>query len=182
MADYLFRGNLAKLDPDVFALTQLEAERQYRKLILIPSESTAPMAVRETLMSAFQNIYAEGYPDEDTRWMSEKELLDYETSLANYRRNGDPRYYKGVEYANVVEALARRRAAQAFAANGFTADQIYVNVQALSDLPTMPCIKPCSASATRSWDSTFCMAVTSRTVRPSTAAVNGSTPFITRWM
>ncbi len=135
MADYLFRGNLAKLDPDVFALTQLEAERQYRKLILIPSESTAPMAVRETLMSAFQNIYAEGYPDEETRWMSEDEILDYPASLANYRRNGDPRYYKGVEYANVVEALARRRAAQAFAANGFTADQIYVNVQALSGGP-----------------------------------------------
>jgi glycine hydroxymethyltransferase len=135
MADYLFRGKLAKLDRDVFALTQLEAERQYRKLILIPSESTAPMAVRETLMSAFQNIYAEGYPDENTRWMSEDEILDYESSLANYRRNGDPRYYKGVEYANVVEALARRRAAQAFAANGFTADQIYVNVQALSGGP-----------------------------------------------
>lgn len=135
MADYLFRGKLADLDPDVFALTQLEAERQYRKLILIPSESTAPMAVRETLMSAFQNIYAEGYPDEETRWMSEKEILDYPASLGNYRRNGDPRYYKGVEYANVVEALARRRAAEAFAANGFTADQIYVNVQALSGGP-----------------------------------------------
>jgi glycine hydroxymethyltransferase len=135
MPDYLFRGNLAKLDPDVYELTQLEAERQYRKLILIPSESTAPMAVRETLMSAFQNIYAEGYPDEDTRWMSEDEILDYDASLANYRRNGDPRYYKGVEYANVVEALARRRAAQAFAANGFTAEQIYVNVQALSGGP-----------------------------------------------
>ncbi|MBM4425630.1 MAG: serine hydroxymethyltransferase [Chloroflexi bacterium] len=135
MPDYLFRGNLAKLDPDVYELTQLEAERQYRKLILIPSESTAPMAVRETLMSAFQNIYAEGYPDEETRWMSENEILDYPASLANYRRNGDPRYYKGVEYANVVEALARRRAAQAFAANGFTADQIYVNVQALSGGP-----------------------------------------------
>ncbi len=39
---------------------------------------------------------------------------------------------KGVEYADTVEALARRRAAQTFAANGVTADQIYVNVQALS--------------------------------------------------
>lgn len=135
MADFLFRGKLAELDQDVFALTQLEAERQYRKLILIPSESTAPMAVRETLMSAFQNIYAEGYPDENTRWMTEDEILDYPVSLANYRRNGDPRYYKGVEYANVVEALARRRAAEAFAANGFKADQIYVNVQALSGGP-----------------------------------------------
>jgi len=135
MPDHLFRGNLAKLDPDVYELTQLEAERQYRKLIMIPSESTAPMAVREALMSAFQNIYAEGYPSEESRWMSEDEILDHPMRLADYRRNGDPRYYKGVEYADAVEALARKRAAQAFAANGFTANDIYVNVQALSGGP-----------------------------------------------
>ena len=135
MSDYLFRGKLAELDPDVFALTQLEAERQARKLILIPSESTAPMSVREALASAFQNIYAEGYPDEETRWMTEEEILDYPARLVHYRRYSDPRYYKGVEYADLVEALARRRAAEAFAANGFTADQIYVNVQALSGAP-----------------------------------------------
>jgi glycine hydroxymethyltransferase len=135
MSDYLFRGNLAKLDRDVYDLTQLEAERQARKLILIPSESTAPLAVNEAVGSAFQNIYAEGYPNEETRWMSEQELLDYPRRLADYRRNADPRYYKGVEYADVAESLARRRAAEAFAANGFSADQIYVNVQALSGAP-----------------------------------------------
>src|SRR5512134_168007 len=135
MADYLFRGNLARLDRDVYDLTQFKAERQARKLILIPNESTAPLAVREALSSAFQNIYAEGYPEEGTRWMTEEEILDYPARLGDYRRNGDPRYYKGVEYADVVEALARRRAAEAFAANGFTADQIYVNVQALSGGP-----------------------------------------------
>src|SRR5215216_7604505 len=135
MSDYLFRGDLAKLDQDVFDLTQLEAERQARKLILIPSESTAPMAVRDALGSAFQNIYAEGYPEEETRWMSEEEILDYPARLGEYRRNGDPRYYKGVEYADVVESLARKRAAEAFAANGFAANQIYVNVQALSGAP-----------------------------------------------
>src|SRR5678815_3069687 len=134
MADYLFRGSLEKLDQDVYELTQLEAERQYRKLILIASESTAPLAVREALASAFQNIYAEGYPDEDTRWMDDSEILDYAERLGNYRRNSDPRYYKGVEYADVVESLARRRAAQTFAANGISADQIFVNVQALSCL------------------------------------------------
>ena len=135
MSDYLFRGNLAKLDRDVYELTQLEAERQARKLILIPSETMAPLAVREALSSAFQNIYAEGYPEEETRWLSEEEILDYPARLGDYRRNGDPRYYKGVEYADVVEALARRRAAETFAANEFTADQIYVNVQALSGAP-----------------------------------------------
>ena len=67
--------------------------------------------------------------------MTEEEILDYPARLAHYRRSGDPRYYKGVEYADVVESLARRRAAEAFAANGYTADQIYVNVQALSGAP-----------------------------------------------
>ncbi|MBV6400290.1 MAG: Serine hydroxymethyltransferase [Anaerolineales bacterium] len=135
MSDFLFRGSLEKLDKDVYDLTQLEQERQARKLILIASESTAPMAVREALSSAFQNIYAEGYPDEETRWMDDDEILDYPMRLAEYRRDSDPRYYKGVEYADTVEALARRRAAQTFAANGISADQIYVNVQALSGGP-----------------------------------------------
>jgi glycine hydroxymethyltransferase len=135
MTDYLFRGSLADLDPDLHLLAELEAERQYRKLILIPSESTAPMAVREALASAFQNLYAEGYPDEDTRWMSESEILDYEARLAHYRRYSNPRYYKGVEYADTAEALARRRCAELFAANGYSADQIFVNVQPLSGAP-----------------------------------------------
>ncbi|MDP2975571.1 MAG: hypothetical protein Q8N45_05090, partial [Anaerolineales bacterium] len=135
MSDYLFRGSLADLDPEVYELTQLEAERQYRKLILIPSESAAPLAVREAMASAFQNIYAEGYPDEDTRRMTEKEILDYPVRLAHYRRYSDPRYYKGTEYADIVEALARRRCAEAFAANGVKAGQIFVNVQALSGAP-----------------------------------------------
>jgi glycine hydroxymethyltransferase len=135
MSDYLFRGSLADLDPELSDLTHLEAERQYRKLILIPSESAAPLAVREALGSAFQNIYAEGYPDEYTRWLSEDEILDYEQILGHFRRYSDPRYYKGVEYANVVEALARRRCAETFSANGVRADEIYVNVQALSGGP-----------------------------------------------
>ena len=135
MSDFLFRGSLADLDPDLQELIQIEAERQYRKLILIPSESAAPLAVREALGSAFQNIYAEGYPDEETRWMDEAEIFDYEARLANFRRYSDLRYYKGVEYADIVEALARRRCAEAFAANGVSPEQIFVNVQALSGAP-----------------------------------------------
>lgn len=135
MSDFLFRGSIADLDPDVHDLINIEAERQYRKLILIPSESTAPVAVREALGSVFQNIYAEGYPDEETRWMEEGEILDYDARLANFRRYSDPRYYKGVEYADIVEALARRRCAETFATNGVSPDQIFVNVQALSGGP-----------------------------------------------
>jgi len=130
-----FNTALEDLDPDIHQLIQLEAERQRRRIILIPSESASPLAVREALGSTFQNIYAEGYPIEDTRWMSEDEILDYRTRLAFYRRYSDPRYYKGVEYADTVEALARRRCAEAFAKEEFSADDIYVNVQALSGAP-----------------------------------------------
>jgi glycine hydroxymethyltransferase len=135
MADFLFRGSLAELDPDVFELTLIESERQHQKLILIPSESTAPLATREALSAAFQNIYAEGYPDEETRWMSEAEIFDYPARLAHYRRYSDPRYYKGVEYVDIAEALARRRCAELFATQDVPADDIFVNVQPLSGAP-----------------------------------------------
>ena len=137
MTDFLFRGDLADLDPQLSELTEIEAERQYRKLILIPSESTSPLAVREALATAFHNIYAEGYPSAHTRWLTEDEIFDYDVRIPEDRRYSDPRYYKGVEYANLVEALARRRCAEAFAATaeGVDADDIYVNVQALSGGP-----------------------------------------------
>src|SRR5512137_2286008 len=135
MSDFLFRGSLKDLDPDVYHLTQIEAERQVRKLILIPSESQAPLAVREAMGSAFQNIYAEGYPDDELRAMTGEDILDYPARLAEYRRHGDPRYYKGVEYADLIESLACRRAAEVFAANGYSADRIFVNVQAHSGGP-----------------------------------------------
>ncbi len=67
--------------------------------------------------------------------MDEKEILDYDEQLAYYRRYSDPRYYKGVEYVDIIESLARRRCAQAFATNGLTSDQLFVNVQPLSGAP-----------------------------------------------
>jgi glycine hydroxymethyltransferase len=135
MSDFLFRGTLRELDPQLAELADIEAERQYRKLILIASESTAPRAVLEALGSNFHNLYAEGYPDDESRWMNDAELFDYENRLGHYRRYADPRYYKGVEYADIVEALARRRCAEAFATPNVPADKIYVNVQALSGGP-----------------------------------------------
>lgn len=135
MSDYLVRGPLADVDPVIAELNEIEAERQYRKIILIASESTAPLAVREALNSGFNNIYAEGYPDENTRKMDEAQITDYAARLSHYRRYADPRYYKGVEYADTVEALARRRAAELFANERVSADGLYVNVQALSGGP-----------------------------------------------
>jgi glycine hydroxymethyltransferase len=135
MSDFLFRGSLAELDPEVHELTQIEAERQARKIILIPSESQAPLAVREAMASAFQNIYAEGYPNPVDRKMTQKQILDYPSRLADFRRYSDPRFYKGTEYADIIESLACRRCAETFAANNVKAEQIFVNVQALSGAP-----------------------------------------------
>jgi glycine hydroxymethyltransferase len=135
MPDLLFRGSLSDLDPELSDVVEFETERQFRKLILIPSESTAPRAVLDLLGTPFNNVYAEGYPDEATRRMSEAELLDVPARLAHYRRYSDPRYYKGVEYVDIVESLARRRCAEVFAANGLSADDLYVNLQALSGAP-----------------------------------------------
>jgi glycine hydroxymethyltransferase len=135
MNGFLFPGSLGELSPELAELIDLEKERQFRKLILIPSESYSPPAVREALGSVFQNLYAEGYPDEDTRWMSEQEILDYASRLGHFRRYSDPRYYKGVEYADIIESLARRRCAEAFANARVSADQIFANVQPLSGAP-----------------------------------------------
>lgn len=135
LKDFLFRGTLAELDPAVADLINLEAERQVRRLIMIPSESTIPYAVREALTSAFHNIYAEGYPDDATRWMTEDQIMDVDRHLAHFRRYSDPRYYKGTEFANLIEALARRRVAELFANDRVPIDKLWVNVQPLSGAP-----------------------------------------------
>src|SRR5690606_26328105 len=133
--EFIFEGSLAELDPGLSDLLAREDQRQRETIILIPSESMAPDAVREAMSSRFANIYAEGYPREDSRQQTEAEILDIEKELAHYRRYSDPRYYKGVEYADILEALTRRRAAEPFEGNGVRSERVYVNVQRLSAVP-----------------------------------------------
>jgi glycine hydroxymethyltransferase len=159
--DYLFRSDLAALDPEVADLIGYEEARQANRLILIPSESTIPTAIREATGSVFQNIYAEGYPLKKSRWFSEAEILDYDTRLAEYRRYADERYYKGTEYADVVEALARRRAAELFATDqaqrtscGSTSNRCPAH------RPTAPSTPRWSNPAGPSWAWTCCTAGT----------------------
>ena len=135
MYEFQHQKDLKTTDPGLFELLRLEDERQVRRLIMIPSESASPVAVRESLGSTFTNIYAEGYPRPETQAYSEEKILDYPHMLGTYRRYSNPRFYKGVEYVDVVEALARRRCAETFAANNLTADDLYVNVQPLSGAP-----------------------------------------------
>jgi glycine hydroxymethyltransferase len=133
--DFIFHGSLNERDPELNRLLALEDQRQDQTIILIASESMAPDAVREAMQSKFANVYAEGYPREESRSQKQGDILDTDLELALYRRNSDPRYYKGVEFADMLEALTRRRAAELFAANGISADQLYVNVQPLSGAP-----------------------------------------------
>lgn len=129
---FLFDIPLAEADPDLARLSASEGDRQDGKLILIASESLCPQPVREALVSPYSAIYAEGYPS--TRMMTfERGIIhDHDRHLAFNRRYADRRYYKGCEYVNFVEVLAQKRAAEAFAANGVRADDIFVNVQTLS--------------------------------------------------
>ena len=130
--DFLFRGELEELDPYVAHLIEGEATRQARKLIMIPSESYAPQAVRQALGSVFNNVYAEGYPPLRATRESEALLSDDAYQLAYYRRYSDRRFYKGVDYVDIIEALAGRRIAQCFANDNAPVEAIRANVQALS--------------------------------------------------
>ncbi|MEJ2207427.1 MAG: glycine cleavage system aminomethyltransferase GcvT [Anaerolineae bacterium] len=129
----LFLGeDMANIDPDIDQIIDFEQERQARKLIMIPSESMAPLAVRAALGSVFNNVYAEGYPPLRMTRDTEERLLDVAHQLAYYRRYADRRFYKGVDYVHFVETLAQRRCADCFANERVTADNIFVNVQPLS--------------------------------------------------
>jgi glycine hydroxymethyltransferase len=130
--DLLFRGDIEKVAPFVAELIEREAERQARKLIMIPSESYAPLAVRQALGSVFQNVYAEGYPPLRATREPETLLMDAAHQLVYYRRYADRRFYKGVDYVDIIEALAGRRAAQCFATDDVPPEAIFANVQALS--------------------------------------------------
>ena len=130
--DVFLGVDLGMADPDVDAIIGFEEERQARKLIMIPSESMAPRAVRQALGSVFNNVYAEGYPPLRMTRDDEERILDAGHQLAYYRRYADRRFYKGVDYVNFIETLAQRRAALIFANERVADKDIYVNVQPLS--------------------------------------------------
>ncbi len=130
--DTYLGADLGVIDPDIDAIIEHEAERQARKLIMIPSESIAPLAVRQALGSVFNNVYAEGYPPLRMTRDEEEMLLDIAHQLVAYRRYADRRFYKGVDFVNFIETLAQRRAADCLANDRVASPEIYVNVQPLS--------------------------------------------------
>ncbi|MCD6494608.1 serine hydroxymethyltransferase, partial [Candidatus Bipolaricaulota bacterium] len=132
MSDKIHLTHLLKSDPQTAALISAEQRRQREKIILIPSESLTPPEVREALGSVFTSVYAEGYPRPAMRSTPPDELADLDMQLAEHRRYADWRFYKGTEMADLVESLAGRRAAEAFATPDWPAERIFANVQPLS--------------------------------------------------
>jgi len=125
-------SNISDVDPQTSQLIAAEQRRQHNKIILIPSESFTPQPVREALGSAFTSVYAEGYPRPVMRTWSCQRLADLDEQLAQHRRYADWRFYKGTEFADLVESLAGRRAKECFATPEFPPERIHANVQPLS--------------------------------------------------
>ena len=81
-------NDIKKIDPQIAALIEKEANRQRDGLELIPSENYVSPAVREAMGSILTNKYSEGYPLH--------------------------RYYGGNEYIDQIELLAQERAKKLF--------------------------------------------------------------------
>jgi len=131
-SEYVFGKSLCDIDPEVGRIIGHEEARQKEKIILIPSESICPAPVLEALGSALNNIYAEGYPSSMMVGEEEPLITDFDFQLTRYRRYSDRRFYKGCEYANFLETLVGRRAADLFCTAKNPPEQIHVNVQPLS--------------------------------------------------
>ena len=111
-----------------------ELYRQWRKLILIPSESMCSPAASRMLSSPFSSIYAEGQP-EPPLMHDPRESADDPVRFESWQtRLADGRFYKGCLNADIVELTAKEHIARAFtpAAADFPIGDVMVNVQPLS--------------------------------------------------
>lgn len=131
------KSPFSDIDLEVQDLILKEVQRQKEKIILIASESYCPPAVLEALACDFTNLYAEGYPAPRHLEDSDDLFSDVPYQMAQHFRYADRRYYKGCEYANLIEALAIRRLRKLWAYHSqpdipFEEQEIFCNVQALS--------------------------------------------------
>jgi glycine hydroxymethyltransferase len=80
--------HVASEDPEIAQLINAEAQRQFEKIRLIPSENYVSEAVLEASGTVLTNKYSEGYPGR--------------------------RYYEGQQFIDPIETLAARRAEALF--------------------------------------------------------------------
>ncbi|MCP2257934.1 serine hydroxymethyltransferase (EC 2.1.2.1) [Streptoalloteichus tenebrarius] len=87
--------HLASADPEIGRLVEAEAERQHRKIRLIPSENYVSAAVLEATGTVLTNKYSEGYPGR--RYYEGQQVIDPVERLAVQRAKD----LFGVDHANV---------------------------------------------------------------------------------
>ncbi|MBN1673259.1 MAG: serine hydroxymethyltransferase [Kiritimatiellae bacterium] len=111
-----------------------EADRQWRNLIMIPSESICNPAAAEVLASPFTNIYAEGRPEPALLPDPRASSADADRFRAWQTRLADGRFYKGCVNADIAELAAQDCIARVFGSlpGGPPAERLFVNVQPLS--------------------------------------------------
>lgn len=98
---------LEDVDPEITNIIELEKNRQWKGLELIPSENFTSLSVMQAVGSVMTNKYSEGYPG--------------------------ARYYGGNEFIDMAESLCQKRALQAFRLDP---TKWGVNVQPLSGSPS----------------------------------------------
>ena len=87
--------HLAQTDPEIAQLVQSEAQRQFEKIRLIPSENYVSAAVLEATGTVLTNKYSEGYPGK--RYYEGQQIIDPIETIAVERAKA----LFGVEHANV---------------------------------------------------------------------------------
>ncbi|HEY2442047.1 MAG TPA: serine hydroxymethyltransferase [Streptosporangiaceae bacterium] len=87
--------HVAGTDPEIAGLINAEAQRQFEKIRLIPSENYVSVAVLEAAGSVLTNKYSEGYPGR--RYYEGQQVIDPIEILAAERAKA----LFGVEHANV---------------------------------------------------------------------------------
>jgi glycine hydroxymethyltransferase len=87
--------HVASTDPEVARLIDAEAQRQFEKVRLIPSENYVSLAVLEASGTVLTNKYSEGYPGR--RYYEGQQVIDVLETLATDRAKA----LFGVEHANV---------------------------------------------------------------------------------
>jgi glycine hydroxymethyltransferase len=87
--------HVASTDPEVARLIDAEAQRQFEKVRLIPSENYVSLAVLEASGTVLTNKYSEGYPGR--RYYEGQQVIDVIETLAADRAKA----LFGVEHANV---------------------------------------------------------------------------------
>ena len=136
MKDYLFRGKLSELDPAVYEVDRVGGRAPVSQTDLDPQRKPGSAGSSRGAGFSFPEYLCRGIPARGNTLVDAKaEIVDYPARLVHFRRYADRRYYKGVEYADSDEELARRRCAELFATETISADDIYVNVQPLSGAP-----------------------------------------------